>query len=485
MNNEKITEAFTTLYIKLNENGYSKYANELIAAVTSAPDPSQKARTELNILNKELEDQEKRKQAPIFKDQPGGVAPIIELSKIFDKVQNASGFDNLPINVQKGINKINKMTENAFRFASEKEAIFGIGRDPDSLKELKKLLINFDKTDPNPRKVPGEITQAVDNLNMLVDKALESRPKEKTLGEKGRDIAQKLKEKGQELARGVGEKARGIGEKGQELARGIGEKGQDIAQGIKEKGQDIARGINERREQQQALRNQSNERQQQALTTLKDTLNKHPNYRKIYYRLPPQIINILEEIGLGVDDLSNAATAKVACHINNTLLNYFRTKKAYSSKELSKGKKEEKKVYKAVSKKIQKKKKDNPSDIATLVAKERLKKDPEYYSKLKEKAKEGMDFSSISQMITPDKKLDERELARVIRLSISAEHDAVHLYELIADSSDDDSIKKVFQDVANEEKVHVSEFSELLSKFDKEDKKFMEEGKKEVSELID
>lgn len=485
MNNANLTEAFNTLYTKLNENGYSKYANELMAAVTTTPEPSQKARVELQRLDKEVEDREKRKQESIFKGQPGGVAPIIELSKIFDKVEKSPSFNNLPDKVQKGISKINKMTENAFRFASEKEALFGIGRDPDSLKELKKLLINFDKTDPSPRKVPEEITKAVDNLNMLVDKALESRPKEKTLREKGRDVSQKLKEKGQEIAKGVEEKVRGIGEKGQDIARGIGEKGRDVARGIGEKGRDVARGIAEKREQQQALRNQMYEREQQALNTLKGNLNDHATYRKIYYRLPPQIINILDDIGLGVDDLSNIATAKVACHINNTLLNYFKTKKAYSSKELSKGKKKEKKVYETVSKKLKKDKKVTTDDIATLVAKERLKKDPKYYSKLKEKAKEGMDFSGISQMITPDKKLDERELARVIRLSISAEHDATHLYELIADSSEDEDLKKVFQSVADEEKVHVGEFQKLLQKYDKEDNKFMEEGEKEVSEIID
>lgn len=95
-------------------------------------------------------------------------------------------------------------------------------------------------------------------------------------------------------------------------------------------------------------------------------------------------------------------------------------------------------------------------------------------------SKQAMDFTSISSLITPDKKLTDSEIARALRLSIAAELDASHLYELIADSVEDKQVQEVLRDVSKEEKVHVGELSELLSKFDKEFDESMEEGRKEV-----
>lgn len=102
----------------------------------------------------------------------------------------------------------------------------------------------------------------------------------------------------------------------------------------------------------------------------------------------------------------------------------------------------------------------------------------------KNKEKEAIDFSEINSLIQPGKSLNNRELARAIRLSISAEHDAVHLYELIADSTTNVFVRKIMQDVANEEKVHVGEFEKLLSVIDVEDTEFIEEGKNEVEEIM-
>jgi rubrerythrin len=93
-----------------------------------------------------------------------------------------------------------------------------------------------------------------------------------------------------------------------------------------------------------------------------------------------------------------------------------------------------------------------------------------------------MDFTSIAPMITPDKKLTDSEIARALRLSIAAELDAVHLYELIADSVEDKKVQEVLKDIAAEEKVHVGELTELLSRFDKDYDKSVEEGRKEVGE---
>ena len=98
--------------------------------------------------------------------------------------------------------------------------------------------------------------------------------------------------------------------------------------------------------------------------------------------------------------------------------------------------------------------------------------------------KEAMDFTSITPVLET-KPLNDRELQRAIRLSISAEHDAIHSYELIADSIEDEKIKKIFQDIANEEKVHVGEFERVLQTLDTKDASFVEEGNIEVLEMLE
>lgn len=105
-----------------------------------------------------------------------------------------------------------------------------------------------------------------------------------------------------------------------------------------------------------------------------------------------------------------------------------------------------------------------------------------YLEKKREKA--AISFTDINGLIQPGKSLNNRELARAIRLSISAEHDAVHLYELIADATTDIFVRRVMQDVADEEKTHVGEFEKLLSVIDVKDSEFLEEGRVEVEEMM-
>jgi len=71
----------------------------------------------------------------------------------------------------------------------------------------------------------------------------------------------------------------------------------------------------------------------------------------------------------------------------------------------------------------------------------------------------------------------------ILRVGIIAELDAVSLYEQLAAMTDDENIKKVFLDIAKEEKTHVGEFQALLLERDGEQAEELESGKKEVEEL--
>jgi rubrerythrin len=81
-----------------------------------------------------------------------------------------------------------------------------------------------------------------------------------------------------------------------------------------------------------------------------------------------------------------------------------------------------------------------------------------------------------------EKKLLTRE---VLRVAIIAELDAINLYEQLAAVTDNAKIRKVLLDVAKEEKTHMGEFQTLLLKEDIEQVKELEEGKKEVEEILE
>jgi rubrerythrin len=71
----------------------------------------------------------------------------------------------------------------------------------------------------------------------------------------------------------------------------------------------------------------------------------------------------------------------------------------------------------------------------------------------------------------------------ILRAGIIAELDAINLYEQMAALAENEVIKRILLDIAKEEKTHVGEFQALLLINDKEQKKELEEGKKEVEEL--
>ena len=72
-----------------------------------------------------------------------------------------------------------------------------------------------------------------------------------------------------------------------------------------------------------------------------------------------------------------------------------------------------------------------------------------------------------------------------LRLAIIAELDAINLYEQLADMVDDEKIKKVLLDVAEEEKTHVGEFLTLLLMLDREQAEELKKGEEEVKELLE
>ena len=93
------------------------------------------------------------------------------------------------------------------------------------------------------------------------------------------------------------------------------------------------------------------------------------------------------------------------------------------------------------------------------------------------------EFTSPFKQNVPDRKITLREVTRAIRLSVAAEEDATSLYEAIADATDNALVKKVMQDIANEERVHVGEFQRLLSILLADEDGWLADGAAEVNEM--
>ena len=83
-----------------------------------------------------------------------------------------------------------------------------------------------------------------------------------------------------------------------------------------------------------------------------------------------------------------------------------------------------------------------------------------------------------------DRKLTHEELVRAIRFMVSAEYEAIQLYEQLAESTDNELAKEVLLDIADEEKVHAGEFLRLLHELQPDEKTFYGNGAKEVEEEI-
>jgi uncharacterized linocin/CFP29 family protein len=85
--------------------------------------------------------------------------------------------------------------------------------------------------------------------------------------------------------------------------------------------------------------------------------------------------------------------------------------------------------------------------------------------------------------LPPKRELSKEEITEAIRLNAIAELDAVNLYEQLANYIQDENVKKVFLDIAKEEKTHVGEFLALLKSYDPEQASELLAGAKEVEAL--
>lgn len=92
----------------------------------------------------------------------------------------------------------------------------------------------------------------------------------------------------------------------------------------------------------------------------------------------------------------------------------------------------------------------------------------------------GNPFAGVRQ----NKKISKTELIRAVRFLIAAEYEAVQMYNQLAESADSKLAIKVFNEVADEEKVHAGEFLRLLKQLDSKEFEYYAKGTAEVERMI-
>ena len=85
----------------------------------------------------------------------------------------------------------------------------------------------------------------------------------------------------------------------------------------------------------------------------------------------------------------------------------------------------------------------------------------------------------------PPEKMTLKELVRAIRLDVAGEHEAISVYQAHADATDNTLAKKVLLDIANEEREHVGELTELLKMLLDNEAALLESGAEEVREMAE
>ena len=95
------------------------------------------------------------------------------------------------------------------------------------------------------------------------------------------------------------------------------------------------------------------------------------------------------------------------------------------------------------------------------------------------------DFGNPFAGLKENRKLTHDELVRAVRFLISAEFEAIQLYQQLAESIDNKLAIEVLEDIANEEKVHAGEFLRLLYELDSKESIYYKEGAAEVKKQIE
>jgi rubrerythrin len=93
-------------------------------------------------------------------------------------------------------------------------------------------------------------------------------------------------------------------------------------------------------------------------------------------------------------------------------------------------------------------------------------------------------FGTALSGLANKKTLTEEELIRAVRFMVAAEYEATQLYMQLAESTNNQMVVEVLEDIANDEIVHAGEFLRLLKELAPDEEKFYARGALEVEKEI-
>ena len=94
------------------------------------------------------------------------------------------------------------------------------------------------------------------------------------------------------------------------------------------------------------------------------------------------------------------------------------------------------------------------------------------------------EFNTIQNVYTPERKLNAVEILRAIKFSISAEYEAIQLYQQIMENTNNKAVIKALAEISEDEKKHVGGLNKLLEILSPEDNKIYQLGAEEILEEI-
>lgn len=72
-------------------------------------------------------------------------------------------------------------------------------------------------------------------------------------------------------------------------------------------------------------------------------------------------------------------------------------------------------------------------------------------------------FGDINTVYNPTRKLNKAEVLRALQFSIASEYETIQIYQQIIDSTDNDAVKTVLTDLANDEMHHAGALLKLIN----------------------
>jgi uncharacterized protein len=82
------------------------------------------------------------------------------------------------------------------------------------------------------------------------------------------------------------------------------------------------------------------------------------------------------------------------------------------------------------------------------------------------------------------RRISKEELVQALRADIAGELEAIISYDAHVMACEDDRVKTVLGSIRDEERAHVGELQSLLKILDPQEAKYLDQGTKEVTELL-